>query len=211
VQGRASIWPSAVSHRLPSGVGVGSGQPGDDRWMLSAAFAAREGVRLRFRMTAVKGIGADIELLAVAGVAIALPQDLLAVIGWHGSRLSRKQGGWAATVRLRGSGGETTREAEITLTAAARHLARTLAEDPARFHTSWRAAGCRPLARRRTAQRAVAGRRRRLRWGGPVPQMVMQNNSVFRMLVFHTPLLLLLLFFGLGELPRWPRRLTAPV
>jgi hypothetical protein len=202
----------AFSHRLPSRPRAGTGAPAANDLLLTAAVVAFDGFRLAVQLTAVKGIAADAELRATRGDAIDLPQDLLAVLGWHWSRLTRRQGAWTATLQLRGSGVERGRDAERKLIAVAGHLARTLGEDPARFHARWRAARWVAAARRAVPLLAcivmcIAA--------AAVPQMELQNNSVLRMLVFQAPPLLLALYFGLGEMPRieippWPRQLTEP-
>ena len=194
---------SALSHRL---------EAAGDGLILTDSVVQLDGFRLTLTVSAVKGISAEAALCASAGDAIDLPQDLLAVLGWHWSRLTQRREGWTASLRLRGSGAARSRDAEHKLQAAAAHLARTLAEGPARFHPRWRAARWRLVLRRGFPLLAcilmcIAA--------AFVPQIEMENNSVFRMLVFQAPPLLLVLFFGLGEMPRieippLPRGLTAP-
>ena len=66
--------------------------------------------------------------------SLALPDDLLAVLGWGWPCLRRARQGWAGSLRLRGSGAQRSQDAEAKLERAALHLARTLAEPPHRFH-----------------------------------------------------------------------------
>jgi hypothetical protein len=201
----------ALGHRLLPSTAAGYRQPAPQDLMLTTAEIALDGFRLTLQMTAVKGIAADVELRADAGDAIDLPQDLLAVLGGHWSRLTRRPDGWAANLRLRGSGAERSGDAESKLAAAAHHLAGTLAEGPARFHPRWRAARWRAAARRGFPLLAII---LMCIAAATVPLLDLQDDSVLRMLVFQAPPLLLVLFFGLGEMPRieippWPRRLTA--
>jgi hypothetical protein len=202
----------ALGHRLLPNAAAGYRKPAPQELILSSADVVLDGFRLRLQMTAVKGIPADVELRADAGEPIELPQDLLAVLGGHWSRLTTRPDGWSANLRLRGSGAERSADAEGKLTAAARHLASTLAEEPARFHPRWRAARWRAAARRGFPLGAIV---LMCIAAAAVPQLDLQDDSVLRMLVFQAPPLLLVLFFGLGEMPRieippWPRRLTAP-
>jgi hypothetical protein len=202
----------ALGHRLLPSAAAGYRRPAPQELILSSAEIVLDGFRLRLQMTAVKGIPADVELRAVAGEPIDLPQDLLAVLGGHWSRLTTRPDGWTANLRLRGSGAERSADAESKLTAAAHHLAETLAEEPARFHPRWRAARWRAAARRGFPLAAIV---LMCIAAAAVPLLDLQDDSVLRMLVFQAPPLLLVLFFGLGEMPRIeipprPRRLTAP-
>jgi hypothetical protein len=201
----------ALGHRLLPNVAAGYRRPAPPELMLTTAEVVLDGYRLTLQMTAVKGIAADVELRADDGETLDLPQDLLSVLGGHWSRLTRRRDGWAASLRLRGSGAERSADAESKLTSAARHLAETLAEEPGRFHPRWRGARWRAAARRGFPLAAIV---LMCIAAAAVPQLDLQDDSVLRMLVFQAPPLLLVLFFGLGEMPRievppWPRQLTA--
>jgi hypothetical protein len=83
---------------------------------------------------------ATYEPVGVALGALELPEDLLAVLGWDWARLVRTADGWKSKLRLRGNLSRRSDRAEAALDRPAVHLARTLAEPPARFHDTWRAA-----------------------------------------------------------------------
>jgi hypothetical protein len=59
---------------------------------------------------------------------------MLAVLGWDWARLIRDREGWRTRLRLTGREPGRSRSAEVKLERTLEHLARTLAEPPARFH-----------------------------------------------------------------------------
>ena len=190
--------------------------PPADRLILSNALTHLHGLTLSLRVPAVTGVPADIKLMAETGDSIELPDDLLAVLGWPWSRLQRVQPGWTGVMRLGGKdeGMSYTRsaEAQAHLRRTIEHLARTLAEPPARFHER--------LSRQRwgvTLRRAFPALMgvALLLGAAAVPKIDLAEDSVLRMLIFHAPPLLLVVFFCLREMPRIeipprPRAATAP-
>lgn len=161
-------------------------------------------------VSSVRGIPAEIELPEHPG--FAPPEDLLAVLGWNWTPLRRVRQGWQAAVLLRGSGPERTADAETKLERTVRHLAATLAESPARFHERHLGARWRVVLRRLIPLFATLAM---IAGAAGVSQLQMADNSVWRMLIFHAPPLLLAALFSLRELPRvefppLPRRLAAP-
>lgn len=178
--------------------------------LMSQATARVDGLLLRFKVSAVKGISGEIELEATGDETLELPEDLLAVLGWSWARLIPRQQGWTTRVRLRGDGYKRSRDAELKLERAVQHLARTLAEPPAHFHDQ-----------RVGARWGVVARRTLPLLGSAVMiaaaavfaklEPDLAQDSVVRMLIFHAPPILLVIFFSLNELPRveippWPRR-----
>jgi hypothetical protein len=169
--------------------------------LLSLATAQLEGLVLRFKLSPVKGISAEIELESPDGDTLALPDDLLAVLGWSWARLVKRQAGWTTRLRLRGEGFKRSRDAESKLELAVLHLAQTLAEPPARFHD-----------RRVGARWGVVARRLIPLLGAGVMIIAaavfaklepdLAQDSVFRMLIFHAPPILMVAFFCMNELPR---------
>lgn len=169
--------------------------------LMSQASAQLEGLVLRFKLSPVKGISGEIEMDSSDGQPLPLPDDLLAVLGWSWARLVKRQTGWTTRLRLRGEGFKRSRDAEHKLALAVQHLARTLAEPPARFHE-----------RQRRARWAVV-LRRLLPLLGAVLMIIgawvfaklepdLPPESVLRMLIFHAPPILMVAFFCLNELPR---------
>ena len=159
----------------------------------------------------VKNVAGDIALRPAPGERLALPEDLLAVIGWNWARLVPATDGWTSKLRLRGRDPRRSAAAEQALGQAARHLARVLAEPPARFHAHWRAARWGVVLRRAipslTAIGLVAG-------ALLLPRIAGQELSGVWMALHYVPIGLLALSFTLQELPRFeipplPRRLRA--
>ncbi|KNZ31271.1 MAG: hypothetical protein AD742_19045 [Methylibium sp. NZG] len=170
-----------------------------------------DGLNLTMTVSAVRGVSADITLAQTTpGPALALPEDLLAVLGWDWARLIRKPAGWASKMRLRGGAARRTHTAEAALDRAAAHLAQTLAEPPARFHE------------RHVAARRGVVLRRAIPLMTPVLLVITVlalprfdvDNSPLWVLLYHVPTVCILLSFRLQELPQfeippWPRRSQA--
>jgi hypothetical protein len=171
-------------------------------------------LRLTLKVPVVKGISGEFVVTAATGDSIELPEDLLAVLGWDWGRLERHRAGerWRGNLRLRGLGQDRSRDAEGKLEAMARHLAQTLAEPPCRFHQRLLRQRWGVAFRRSIPLLVCAG----LIGGAAVlPQFDIGQDSMVRLLIFHTPPLLLALSFSMRELPRievppWPRPSTAP-
>lgn len=160
------------------------------------------GVRLRLTLPAVAGITAELELEApqLAG----LPDDLLAVIGGGWSTLWRLGDRWRGHFRAPRSEPRRSEAALEQMQRAVEHLARTLAEPPARFHQRLAAARWRVAARRCVPLLAALGL---IALSFVVTSMDFARDSVWRMLIFNAPPILLALGVSLQELPRfeWPR------
>jgi len=144
----------------------------------------------------------------------ALPEDLLAVLGWSWTRLVPERSGWTSRLRLPRSLARRHAGAEAALDLATAHLARTLGEGPAQWHP-----------RHRAARWGVFFRR-----GIPTINVTLLLGSLFIaaqmdlhvdrapglwMALYHVPTLLIALSFMLQELPRFeipplPRPLRAP-
>ncbi len=169
--------------------------------LLSQATAQLDGLLLRFKLSPVKGIPGEIELEASDGEALALPDDLLAVLGWSWARLVKRQAGWTTRLRLRGEGFKRSRDAEDKLELAVHHLARTLAEPPARFHDQRVGARWGVVARRMIPLLGAGV----MIVGAAVFAKLepdLAADSVFRMLIFHAPPILMVALFCMNELPR---------
>ena len=177
--------------------------------LLTRAVAQVQGLRLQLKMSSVQGYPAELEITADA--AIALPDDLLQVLGRDWARLTRHPKNWRSTLQIRGKASERSSLVANQMEAAARHLAQTLAQPPAQFHPQHLAARWRVAARRAvpllTLLLLVLG-------ALAVPYLGVAQDSVYWMLIFNAPPLLLLWGFSLREipsfeLPRPPRRLSA--
>lgn len=187
------------------------GGRGELRLVQGSAIVA--GLTVRLTSPTHGGRRADVALYAALDDPLELPDDLLAVLGWSWSRLDRwterSARRWSGSVGLGRRAPDV--DAERKLERAALHVATTLAEAPTCFHE-----------RRRGARWLFAFRR-------SIPLLVcigliagallftktaLARDSVYRMLIFNLPPLLLVAFFCLREMPRiewptWPRRSRA--
>jgi hypothetical protein len=184
---------------------------GPGRLVLTRGVVQVDGLSLTLTIPAARGVAADIAMVATPD-DLALPQDLLAVLGWNWARLIRSKDGWKSKLRLRGDAARRTMKAEGELNRAAVHLAQTLSEAPGRFHD-----------RHATARRWVVFRRA-IPLLTPLclivtilllPRFDTGSSPGLWLLLYHVPTLLIALSFGLQELPQfeippWPRRSTAP-
>jgi hypothetical protein len=181
------------------------------RLTLVEAQAQVDGVALALRVPRTSGMPADLEL-AGSGDPLELPEDFLAVLGWPWTRIAFTRGRWSGSLRLRGSGAARTADAERKFERTVQHVAATLALPPARFHEGRRLARWGVTLRRAVPLAACFAM---LAGTAALSSLDLEENSVWRMLMFHAPPLLLLLFVALPEMPRIeippvPRRLTAP-
>lgn len=181
----------------------------DGSLLLRRARAEVAGLTLVMQVSGVSGFPAELELLRAEGDPIALPRDLLAVLGRRWERLTPVRRGWTGSVGVRGSGAQRGADAEQRFQQAVAHLAHTLAEPPGAFHDRHRAARWR-VAMRGTLPLAVGAGIVALafvlRAQGDGPAM-----SALALLANMTPPLLMGLFFLRREmpqigLPRIPRR-----
>ena len=165
---------------------------------VEAAEIRLEGLRLRLDPTSVSGTLADVELEPAQGVSLTLPQDLLAVLGWQWTRLGERDHGWSCRLRIRGREPRRSARIERHVEAAARQLARTLAEAPARFHQRLRLARWGVFLRRAvpllTCIAVIVA-------AALVPKLHLAEGSGLRALIFNAPPILMMLFFCLHEVP----------
>jgi hypothetical protein len=169
------------------------------------------GLVLSLNVPPVRRVAAAVALEPAAGERYALPEDLLAVLGWNWTRLVRQGDGWMTRLRLPGSLAHRTQRAEAALDRASAHLAQTLREPPARYHERWAAARRGAFFRRGiptlTALMLVAV----VLLSAPFRDEVPAGMVVA---LYHVPTLFVALSFMLQELPRfeippWPRRSQA--
>jgi len=183
-------------------------------WMLACHHVVRIGSPPRLRgadarvgplalavtVPAVRGYPAALRVSAPGGERLDLPQDLLAVLGLRYSRLEASSaGGWRATMGLRGAAPARAQEARAGLVAALEHLASTLAEPPPRFHARHRGARWAACARRGLPLAVCAAL---MAASASVPLLELHADSIWRLLLFMSPPLLLAFVFCLRELPR---------
>jgi hypothetical protein len=167
--------------------------------VLLGATAQVAGLTLQLKVSGVQGFPAELELLRPAGDARRLPEDLLAVLGRRWDRLTALSRGWVGQLALRGPEPRRSDEARAGIAMALEHLARTLAEPPARFHERHRGARWR-VALRGTgpvlAGAALVGLALHLQSLGDA------YSSYLGLLANLAPPLLMGLFFLRREMPR---------
>lgn len=202
----------ARSYRLESAAGGSvDAATTPTRLLLTRGAARVEGLTLTMKAQTGRGMPAELELHAEDGDPIVLPEDMLAVIGWDWRRLNRVKACWKSTLRLRGKEPDRSRDAEVKLTRTVEHLAETLREPPAHYHERLVAARWNVAFRRALPLLIGLG----LIFGAPAIQFLeLSEGSLIRMLIFHSPPLLMVLFFSMKEMPRieippFPKPLTA--
>ncbi len=172
--------------------------PGGDALILSTAIIECDLLRVEFIANTGSGALADVDLIARGGHPLKLPQDLLAVLGWQWTRLTEKKQGWSARLRTRGGEPGRSARSERRLLAAARHLARTFSEPPARFHARQPLARWAVFARRSVPLVSCFGV---IAAAAAVPKLHLAEDSGLRAVIFNAPPILMMLFFCLHEMP----------
>jgi hypothetical protein len=170
-----------------------------------------DGLVLKLSLSAVKGVAGELTLEPNGPARPELPQDLLAVLGWNWARLVETREGWRSKLRLRGDTLRRSAGAERALERAAAHLARTLAEPPARFHERWRSARWGVVLRRSLPVLTVISV---MVAALLLPRAEIQQRPGLVTLIFHVPIALIALSFAVQEMaqfeiPPLPRRSTA--
>jgi hypothetical protein len=179
--------------------------------VLNSAEARLEGLTLALQAETGKGYPADIELLPQADCSIDLPDDLLATLGWDWRVLRRRGAGWTGSLRLPRSEPARSRRIERELERAVAHLAQTLAEPPRRFHERLVGARWGVVFRRTIPVLSCLGL---IAATAALTLVDIPQDSMLLMMIFNFPPLLMLMLFGMRELPRFeipplPRPSTA--
>jgi len=158
------------------------------------------GVHLALSVSRVGAIPAELRVTPAEGRRPDLPEDLFAVLGRDWSRLSAVAGGWHPALRLPRREPARSAAARERLLRAAAHLVDTLAEAPRHFHTRHLAARWVFVLRRAVPLAVCIGL-----IGGAlaVPLLDLPTDSVWRMLIFNAPPLLLVAFFAPRGMPRF--------
>ena len=160
-----------------------------------------DGLRCTMTVSQVHNVAAEWALVVTGtGPPPALPEDLLAVLGWNWARLVTCRDGWTSRMRLRGAGAQRTERAEAALEQAALHLARTLAESPNRYHERHRAARWGVVLRRGIP---VLTPLALLLAIALMPRFDPGANPGLALLLYHVPTLLIAGGFCVQELPRF--------
>lgn len=202
--------PVARSYEIRSSSSGGVGAGPTLQLQRAQASFAQGSVRLRVEQT-LAGAPLEVTLAAADGLALQVPPDFLAVAhpAWRPLRSTRTQG-WKGSLRVPAREPQRTPSAEERIDGAVAHVARTLADPPARFHA--RHAGARWRAALQRATPVLAGSLALLLT--PLLMLVPgRSNPAFLVVALQVPTFLLIGFFTLRELPVLeipppPRRLT---
>jgi hypothetical protein len=169
------------------------------RMILTNATARLGDLTVTLSVPKIRGTTAGLELLSTTAESLELPNDVLAVLGWPWSRLSRIANGWRAELRLRGSKEKRSRDAESKLEQTVQHLQQTLAGTPGEFHDRHVAARWRVTFRRAFPLLATLVL---LGAGAMLPKLSFAQQPGFRAILFNAPTLLFVLVFCLPEVPK---------
>jgi hypothetical protein len=187
------------------------GGPAGAAPVLSRGVVHVDGLVLSFDVPEIRGGAAELVLDAPETARPALPDDVLAVLGWDWARLVPHELGWASRLRLRGGRARRGATTERALMKAGAHLSRLLAEPPARFHERHAWARWGVVLRRSIPTLTAAG----LIFGAYLLTRGPPSESAGIFMALHyVPVALLGLSLCLQELPRfeippWPRRSRA--
>ncbi|APW45736.1 hypothetical protein [Rhodoferax antarcticus] len=166
---------------------------------------------LTMTVSAVRSVSADVLLAAPPGQTLDIPHDLLAVLGWAWSPLTRTPQGWTGKYRLRGTPTQRTSRAERALQRVAMHLAQTLAAPPSHFHDQHLAARWRVVFRRAIPILTPIFLLITLLL---MPKLTLDGRPGLWTLVYQLPTVLIAISFmtqdlARFEMPRWPHRASA--
>ena len=153
-----------------------------------------------------------IEIQPTAGEYKAVPDDLLAVLGWDWGLIQRRKDYWKSSLRLRGREPERSQRAESKLDRMVEHLVQTFTEAPAKFHERLTGARWGVVFRRSIplliSIALIAG-------AAATAKLPLAEDSPIRMMMMNLPGFLMVFVFCMRkmpviEVPPFPRRLNAP-
>ncbi|WP_294532489.1 hypothetical protein [uncultured Rhodoblastus sp.] len=190
--------PVARSYRLDQ-AGDGTRPAG---MALISAEARFDGLTLALKADTGKGYPAEIELSPQPGRPLelldGLPDDLLATLGWDWKVLRKRGTGWTGALRAPRNEPRRSRRIEIALERTVAHLARTLAEPPRQFHDRMVRARWSVVFRRMIPLLLSV-----VLIAGASAMAFVDIPQEFVMLMMNLPPLMLLMLFGMRELPRF--------
>ena len=205
--------PIARSYRLDPTTDMPADGAQPMRMVLTSAEARLDSLTLALQAETGKGYPAEIELSPRPDDdPLDLPDDLLATLGWDWKVLRRRGTGFTGALRVPRNEPDRSRRIETALERTVAHLARTLAEPPRRFHERLVRERWTVVLRRMTplllSVALIAG-------GFGLMFVDIPQGSLMQMMILNSPPILLVLVFGMRELPRFeipplPRPSTAP-
>ncbi|NBC12025.1 MAG: hypothetical protein GVY09_01530 [Gammaproteobacteria bacterium] len=157
-------------------------------------------VHLNLKADRFNGMPVELKLTTDAGVKLKVPEDLLAVVGWHYRPLRQIVSYWRGSIRVATHEPERTADIEAKLGEVVKHLSATLAASPKEFHRRHLGARWRVTYQRAVPMLFLLG----IMAATPGIQWLdMADNSILRMLIFHAPPFMLVGFFLMREMPRF--------
>lgn len=157
-------------------------------------------VHLNLKADRFNGMPVELKLTTDAGVKLKVPEDLLAVVGWHYRPLRQIISYWRGSIRVATHEPERTADIEAKLGEVVKHLSATLAAPPKEFHHRHLGARWRVTYQRAVPMLFLLG----IMAATPGIQWLdMADNSILRMLIFHAPPFMLVGFFLMREMPRF--------
>ncbi|NEW90959.1 hypothetical protein [Rhodopseudomonas sp. BR0M22] len=199
----------ALSYRLTANKTPQNGGATARRELLRGE-AEIAGFRVLLRAAQVRSYPAEIDITPrMQGVA--LPEDLLAMIGWAWSPLRKSKAGFTGKIKVRGQEPERSRRVEAALETTVAHLARTLTRPPAAYYETLRGARWKVTFRRSIPTLFFGGL---IAGAASLTLVDVPQDSIFNLLLMGAPPLLMFGAFGMREtpsleIPPLPRRWKA--
>jgi len=142
----------------------------------------------------------------------AVPDDLLAVLGWDWGLIQRRKDIWKSSLRLRGREPDRSNRAEHKLERMVDHLVQTFTEAPARFHERLVGARWQVVLRRAIPLLISLGL---IGAAAASSRLPLADDSPIRMMMMNLPGFLMVFVFCMRklpviEVPPIPRRLNEP-
>ena len=153
-----------------------------------------------------------IEIKPTAGEYKAVPDDLLAVLGWDWGLIQHRKDIWKSSLRLRGREPDRSDRAERKLERMVDHLVQTFTEAPSRFHERLVGARWGVVLRRAIPLLISLGL---IGAAAASSRLPLADNSPIRMMMMNLPGFLMVFVFCMRklpviEVPPFPKRLNAP-
>jgi hypothetical protein len=204
--------PIACNYRMEPNTGQQSDSAQPMRLTLISAQARLQSLTLVLKAETGTGYPAEIELWPDLNYALELPDDVLATLGWNWKVLRRRDNGWISTLRVPRREPDRSRRIETMLEQTVAHLVRILAEPPNRFHERLVRARWSVVFRRTIPLLSCVAL---IAATAALTFVDIPQDSMILMMIFNFPPLLLLMLFGMRELPRFeipplPRPSTTP-
>lgn len=180
------------------GAAPGASAPAVNHLRLVRAVTDFDGLSIILDPQAGYGMPAEISLEPSPERALALPDDLLTVLGEAWRPLRRVENGWRAHLRIHAREPVRTPDVETKLARTLAHLVQTLRAPPAAFHRKWR------RQRWKSVLHRILGLLSAVVLLVVAPALLMAttpDGSPLRVLSFALPALVLLILLSRHEAP----------